>query len=156
MSINVTMIGQLIAFALFVWFTKAFVWPPLSQAMRERQQRIADGLAAGERGEKDLELAREKASDILREAREQASGIVDQAHSRANQIVDDAKADAVSERERQLAAARAEIEQETNRAREELRGQVATLAVAGAERLIAREIDDDAHRELLDKLAAEL
>lgn len=151
-----TMIGQLIAFALFVWFTKAYVWPPLTQAMRERQQRIADGLAAGERGEKDLELAREKAADILREAREEAGGIIEQAHTRANQIVDDAKADAVSERERQLASARAEIEQELNRAREELRGQVAGLAVAGAERILSREMDQQAHRKLLDELAAEL
>ena len=156
MSINVTMIGQMIAFALFIWFTKAFVWPPLMEAMRERERRIADGLAAADRGEKDLELARDKAADILREAREQASEIVDQAHSRANQIVDDAKADAVSERERQLAAARAEIEQDRSRAREELRDQVATLAVAGAEKLIEREIDQKSHRELLDKLVAEL
>lgn len=156
MSINVTMIGQLIAFALFVWFTKAFVWPPLTQAMREREQRIADGLAAGERGEKDLELAREKAADILREAREQAGEIVEQAHARANHILDDAKADAVSERERQLASARAEIEQEVNRARDELRGQVAGLAVAGAQRILSREVDEKAHRKLLDDLVAEL
>lgn len=156
MSINATLLIQMLVFAFLVWFAMKYIWPPLMQAMQEREKKIADGLAASERGEKDLELAREKAAEILREAREQAAEIVDQSHSRANQIVDDAKADAVSERERQLAAARAEIEQDINRAREELRGQVAMLAVTGAEKLIQREIDEKAHRELLDKLAAEL
>jgi len=155
-SINLTLVIQMAVFAFLVWFAMRYIWPPLIQSMADREKKIADGLAAAERGERDLDLAREKAADILREARDQAGEIVEQAHSRANQIVDDAKADAVSERERQLAAARAEIEQDINRAREELRRQVATLAVAGAEKLISREIDDKAHRELLDKLVAEL
>lgn len=156
MSINLTLIIQMAVFAFLVWFAMKFIWPPLTKALDEREKKIADGLAAGERGERDLELAQEKCAELMRKAREEASAIVESSHNRGNQVMEDAKADAAAERERRLAVARAEIEQETNRAREALRDQVATLAVAGAERLIEKEIDASSHRDLLDKLVAEL
>jgi len=151
-----TLIGQSIAMLVFVWFCMKFIWPPIMQAIEERQTQIADGLAAAERGQHSLEKAEAKAEEIIQEARQQASGILDQAHARANEIVAEGKADGVRERERQLAAARAELEQETNRAREELRGQVSAIAVASAEKILRREIDARAHEEILSKLSAEL
>lgn len=156
MDINMTLIGQSIAMLVFVWFCMKFIWPPIMQAIEERQTQIADGLAAAERGQHSLEKAEAKAEEIIQEARQQASGILDQAHARANEIVAEGKADGVRERERQLAAARAELEQETNRAREELRGQVSAIAVASAEKILRREIDARAHEEILSKLSAEL
>lgn len=156
MDINMTLIGQTIAMIVFVWFCMKFIWPPIMQAIEERQTQIADGLAAAERGQHSLEKAEAKAEEIIQEARQQASGILDQAHARANEIVAEGKADGVRERERQLAAARAELEQETNRAREELRGQVSAIAVASAEKILRREIDARAHEEILSKLSAEL
>ena len=156
MDINMTLIGQTIAMLVFVWFCMKFIWPPIMQAIEERQTQIADGLAAAERGQHSLEKAEAKAEEIIQEARQQASGILDQAHARANEIVAEGKADGVRERERQLAAARAELEQETNRAREELRGQVSAIAVASAEKILRREIDARAHEEILSKLSAEL
>ncbi|HEY5654862.1 MAG TPA: F0F1 ATP synthase subunit B [Woeseiaceae bacterium] len=156
MDINMTLIGQSIAMLVFVWFCMKFIWPPVMQAIEERQTQIADGLAAAERGQHSLEKAEAKAEEIIQEARQQASGILDQAHARANEIVAEGKADGVRERERQLAAARAELEQETNRAREELRGQVSAIAVASAEKILRREIDARAHEEILSKLSAEL
>jgi len=155
-DINMTLIGQSIAMLVFVWFCMKFIWPPIMQAIEERQTQIADGLAAAERGQHSLEKAEAKAEEIIQEARQQASGILDQAHARANEIVAEGKADGVRERERQLAAARAELEQETNRAREELRGQVSAIAVASAEKILRREIDARAHEEILSKLSAEL
>lgn len=156
MDINLTLIGQTIAMIVFVWFCMKFIWPPIIKAIEERQEQIADGLAAAERGQQDLEKAQAEAAKIVEDARQQASGILDQAHARANEIVAEGKADGVKERERQLAAARAEIEQETNKAREELRGQVSAIAVASAEKILRREIDTRTHEDILGKLAAEL
>lgn len=156
MNFNLTFVGQIIAFAIFVWFCAKYVWPPLLGAIEERQKRIADGLAASDRAEQDLELAQEKAKKILREAKQEASGIVDLANKRGAQIVDEAKDKAQIEAERILAAAQAEIAQETGRAREKLRAQVATLAIVGAEKVLEASVDESTHRAMLDKLAANL
>ncbi|MDH3273988.1 MAG: F0F1 ATP synthase subunit B [Gammaproteobacteria bacterium] len=156
MDINMTLIGQTIAMIVFVWFCMKFIWPPLLAAIEDRQQTIADGLAAADKGQESLEKATAEAEGIIAEARKQATGILDQAHARANEIVADGKADGTKERERQLAAAKAEIEQETNRAREELRGQVSAVALSGAEKILKREIDAAEHDEILGKLAQEL
>ena len=156
MDLNATLIGQTIAMFVFVWFCMKFVWPPLMGMIEERQTQIADGLAAAEKGARSLELAEVEKTKLLDDARGQAREIIDQANSRANGIVEEARGTADQERERILAAAQADVEQEINRAREELRGQVATLAIAGAEKIISREIDASAHRDLLDKLAAEI
>ena len=156
MNINLTLIGQTISFAFFVWFCMRFVWPALLGVMEEREQKIADGLEAAELADKDLELAKQKATQQLREAKEQAASIVEQANKRANQIVDEAKDAARAEGDRLLVAAKAEIEQEANRAKENLRGKVAALALAGAEKVLEASIDEKAHSELVNKLAAEL
>ena len=156
MDINLTLIGQTIAMIVFVWFCMKFIWPPLLAAIEDRQEQIARGVAAAEEGDRKLAEATSKADEIVSEARRQATGILDQAHARANDIVAEGKADGVKERERQLAAAKAEIEQETNRAREELRGQVSAVALAGAEKILNREIDAKTHEDILGKLAAEL
>ena len=156
MDINLTLIGQTIAMIVFVWFCMKFIWPPLLGAIEERQEKIAEGLAAADKGQERLEQATAEAEEIISEARKQATGILDQAHARANEIINEGKADGVKERDRQLAAAKAEIEQETNRAREELRGQVSAIAVASAEKILEREIDDKQHQDILGKLAAEL
>lgn len=156
MNINLTLIGQMIAFALFVWFCMKYVWPPIIAAMQARAEKIADGLEAADRADKDLELAQEAATKKLREAKEEAAGIIDAANKRANQIVEDAKNQAREEGERLKAAAQAEIEQEINRAKETLRGQVATLAIAGAEKVLEASVDENAHKALVEKLAASL
>ena len=156
MDINMTLIGQTIAMIVFVWFCMKFIWPPLLEAIEDRQQTIADGLAAADKGQESLEKATVEAGGIVAEARKQATGILDQAHARANEIVADGKADGTKERERQLTAAKAEIEAETNRAREELRGQVSAVALSGAEKILKREIDADEHDDILGKLAQEL
>ena len=156
MDINMTLIGQTIAMIVFVWFCMKFIWPPLLEAIEERQQKIAEGLAAADKGQESLEKATAESAVIIAEARKQATGILDQAHARANEIVADGKADGTKERERQLLAAKAEIEQETNRAREELRGQVSAVARSGAEKILRREIDAAEHNDILGKLAQEL
>lgn len=156
MDINMTLLGQSIAMIVFVWFCMKFIWPPILNAIEERQQQIEDGLAAADKGQESLAKAAAEADDIVSEARKQATSILDQAHSRANEIVADGKSDGVKERERQLSAAKAEIEQEANRAREELRGQVSAIAVASAEKILRREIDGKAHEDILGKLAQEL
>ncbi|WP_263081419.1 F0F1 ATP synthase subunit B [Endozoicomonas sp. Mp262] len=156
MNINATLIGQSIAFAVFVWFCMKYVWPPLMQALSDRQKKIADGLAAAEKAQKDLDLAREKASAQLREARAQAQEIIDQANKRATQIIDESKEQAREEGARLKVAAEAEIEQEANRAREALRSQVAALAVAGAERILGEQLNEAANSRLVDDLAAQL
>lgn len=156
MDINLTLIGQTIAMIVFVWFSMKFIWPYIMNAIEERQTRIADGLAAADRGQQTLENARAEAAEIVGDARKQAASILDQAHARANEIVAEGKAEGAKERERQLAAARAELEQEMNRAREELRGQVSAIAVASAEKILRREIDTQAHEDILSRLAAEL
>ncbi|MFW6092364.1 MAG: F0F1 ATP synthase subunit B [Pseudomonadota bacterium] len=156
MTLNLTLIGQSITFLVFVWFCWKFIWPPLVNAMRERQKAIGEGLSAAERAEKDLELAQERATEALREAKEEAHQILDQARNQANQMIESAKNDARAEGERIRQAQQAEIEQELNRAKEALRGQVAVLAVAGAERVLGASIDQSKHSELLDALASEL
>jgi F-type H+-transporting ATPase subunit b len=155
-DINATLIGQTIAMIVFVWFCMKYIWPPLLTAIEERQAKIAEGLAAADKGQESLQKATAEAEDIISEARKQATGILDQAHARANEIVADGKADGVKERDRQLTAAKAEIEQEANRAREELRGQVSAIAVASAEKILNREIDGKQHEDILSKLASEL
>ena len=156
MSINATLLAQMIVFMLLVWFTMKFVWPIIRAAMDEREQRIADGLAAAERGQSNLEQAKVEAQKIVDAARGQAKEIMDAAQSRANDIVEEAKGEGERERSRQVAMGRSELEQELGRARDELRGQVAAIALAGAERILAREIDSGTHRELLEQLAADL
>ena len=156
MDINMTLIGQSIAMIVFVWFCMKFIWPPIMTAIEDRQKEIADGLAAAERGQHSLDKAKAEADDIVSDARKQATSILAQANARANEIVAEGKAEGVRERERQLAAATSEVEQEMNRAREELRGQVSAIAVASAEKILKREIDQKAHEDILSKLAAEL
>ncbi len=156
MDINLTLIGQSIAMIVFVWFCMKFIWPPILEALEERQKQIEEGLAAADKGQESLVRAAAEADEIVDDARKQATGILDQAHARANEIVADGKAGGVKERERQLDAAIAEIEQEANRAREELRGQVSAIAIASAEKILQREIDSKAHDDILGKLAQEL
>ncbi len=156
MNFNLTLIGQSLAFFLFFWTCAKFVWPPLITAMRERQARIAQGLESAVQAEQNLEQAQQRAGQELETAKEEARKIIEQARGRATQMIEEAKEDARREGERQKAAAQAEIEQEVNRLREALRGQVAALAVAGAERILQSAVDQSKHAELLDKLAAEL
>lgn len=156
MDLNATLIGQTIAMIVFVWFCMKFVWPPLLGMIVERQNEIADGLAAAEKGARSLELAGAEKTKLLDEARGQAREIIDQANTRAGSIIDEARVTADQEGERILLAARAEVDQEVNRAREELRAQVAVIAIAGAEKIIGREINAATHQDLLDKLAQEI
>ena len=156
MDINLTLIIQSLAFFAVAWVVMKFGWPGIMAAIEERQAKIADGLAAADRSKKDLAQAEEKVNEVLREARVKANEIIAQAEARRLQIIDAAKDEAVAEAQRVKAAADAEIEQSANKAREELRKQVSTLALAGAEKLIRREIDGNAHKALLDKLASEI
>ncbi len=156
MNINLTLIGQLLSFVVFVWFTMKFVWTPIMGALEERSKGIADGLAAAEQGKHERELAKDRVKEVLHDAKAQAGDIVAQAKKRAAEIVDEAKTDAHGEGERLLTAARAEIEQETNRAREQLRGKVAELAIIGAEKILHKEINAAAHQEIVDSLAKEI
>lgn len=156
MNINLTLIVQMLVFALLVWFTMRFVWPIILDAMEERSRKIAQGLAAAEKGEQELASARDKADGIIREARDRAHQIIDQAQHRANDIVEQAKSAATAEGDRLVAAAQQQIELEATRAREELRREVAQLAVRTASKLIEREIDPRKHADLIDKLAAQI
>ncbi|MCE2597273.1 F0F1 ATP synthase subunit B [Motilimonas cestriensis] len=156
MSINATLLGQAISFALFVWFCMKFVWPPLMNAIEERQKKIADGLADASRAEKDLVLAQAKAGEQLKAAKVQAADIIDAASKRRNQIVDEAKHEAEVERAKIIAQGQAEIEAERHRVKEELRKQLAVLAIAGAEKIIERSVDAKASADIIDKLVAEL
>lgn len=156
MNINATLLGELIAFIFFVWFCMKYVWPPIIGAIEERQQKIADGLAASERGEKDLELAQAKATDQLKEAKAQAADIIEQAKKRGSAIVDEETQRGHSEREKIIAQGYSEVEAERNRTKEELRQQVAVLAIAGAEKILEREIDAAAQSDIVAKLVAEL
>lgn len=156
MDINLTILGQTIAFILFVWFCMKFVWPPLMGAIEKRQKEIADGIASADRAKKDLDLAKSKSADQLKEAKQKAAEILEQANKRRAQIIDEANQDAMAEREKILAQARAEIEAERNRAKEELRRHVAALAVAGAEKILERQLDEAANSDIVDKLVAEL
>ena len=156
MNINLTLIGQAISFAIFVWFCVKYVWPPVLKALEERETRIADGLAAAEKGQRDLENAGQHVEEILAEGRDKAQEFIVQSQKRADQIVDQSKLTAVEECKRLLVAARGQIDQERNEARELLRNEIAVLALSGAEQVLMREVDADAHREVLDKLTAEL
>jgi len=155
-NINLTIIGQAIAFSIFVMFCMKYVWPPITAALAERKKKIAEGLDAADRAERDLQLAKEKATENMRKGKEEAAAIIEQANKRANQIIDEAKEKALEEANRVKAAKEAELEQEVNQAREALRGQVATLALAGAEKVLEASIDEAAHAQLVEKLAAEL
>jgi F-type H+-transporting ATPase subunit b len=156
MSFNLTLIAQAVAFALFIWFTVKFVWPPLLRAIEARQKSIADGLAAGEQGRKSLEVSSKQAEQAIQDARSRSAEILSQAEKRAAQVVEEAKANAKAEGEREKTAAKAEIQQEVSRAREKLRDQVAALAVAGAEKILRREVDAKAHADLLDGIKKQL
>jgi F-type H+-transporting ATPase subunit b len=155
-SFNLTFIGQSIAFFVFWWFCQAKVWPLFANILEQRKQKIADGLEAGARGEKDLELAQARVIKQLKEVKAQAVTIIDQANKRGSQIVDEAKDQAREEGQRIIAGAKAEIEQEVNRAKESLREQVSAIAIAGAEKILESSIDQAANEEMLSKLAAEL
>jgi len=156
MNINATLIGELIAFVVFVIFCMKFVWPPIMAAIEARQAIIADGLAASDRAAKDLELAQAKATEKLKDAKAKAASIIDAAKKHEAKIVEEAAGKAEAEKAKILAAGHAEIETERNQAKEELRQQVALLAVAGAEKILERSIDAAAHSDILDKLVAEL
>ncbi len=156
MNINLTLIGQLVTFVVFVWFTMKYVWTPIMGALEARRKEIADGLAAAERGQHEQELAQERAKDALHEAKQQAAEIVNQAHKRANEIVDEAKHDAKAEGDRILTAAQAEIEQELNRSREALREKVAVLVISGAEKILQKEVNADAHKDVVENVAGQI
>lgn len=156
MSINLTLLAQALAFAILIWLIATKVWPPLLKAIEERQQKIAEGLAAADNAQRSLAQAEEKVAEELKAARAKANEIIEQAHQRANQLIDAAKSEAIAEAARQKALAESEIAAATNRAREELRRQVSALAVAGAEKLLRREIDASAHKALLEELASEI
>jgi len=155
-NINLTLIIQMIVFLLLVFFTMSFIWPPLMRVVEERQKKIAHGLAAADRGEQELQQARQGAESILREARERAGQIIDQAQHRANDIVEQARTSASQEGQRLVASAQQQIGLEAARARESLRREVGEIVVAAASKLLEREIDPSAHRELIDKLAAQI
>lgn len=156
MNINATLIGQAISFIFFVWFTMKFVWPPIMSALEERKKKIADGLAAAERGKHEQALAEQRATEVIAEAKQEASNIIAQAQKRANEIVEEAKETARAEGDRIVTSANAEIEQEVNRAKESLRGQVVSIAVAGAGKVLKREIDAKAHDDLLQDLVSQI
>ena len=156
MNLNFTLIAQALAFALFIWFTVKFIWPPLMRAIEQRQKQIADGLAAGERGREELEAAGKRAHEELAKARERVGEIIGSAEKRDAQMLDEAKAAARAEAERILVAAKADIDQQIARAREMLREQVAALAVSGAEKILRREVNAQTHAELLSQLKREI
>ena len=156
MNINATLIGQTVAFIIFVWFCMKFIWPPLMNAIEARQKRIADGLADADRATKDLELAQVKSTEQLKEAKATANEIIESANKRKAQIIDEAKAEADTERAKIIAQGKAEIEAERNRVKEELRRQFATLAISGAEKILERSIDEAANSDIVNKLVAEI
>ncbi len=156
MNINLTLIAQLLSFAVFVWFNVKFVWPPLVRAMDERKAKIAEGLAAAERGQHEQELAEKRAKDTLQKAKQQAAEIAANAEKQAALIIEEAREKAKEEGGRQLAAAEAEIEQATNKARETLRSKVAELAVVGAEKILRKEIDANKHKDIVESLANQI
>lgn len=156
MNINFTLISQAVAFSIFIWFTVKFVWPPLLRAIEERQKIIADGLAAGERGRHELELASQRSSDVLKEAKQRASEIILQAEKRASEIVEESKRTAKEEGDRIILGAKADIEHEVFSAKEALRQHVAELAVAGAAKILRREVDAKAHADMLTSIGEDL
>ena len=156
MNINLTLFGQTVAFIVFVWFCLKFIWPHIMKAMEDRKTQIAEGLAAGERGRHEQELAEQRAVEVIREAKDQAKEILALAHKRGDEIVEDAKGEGRAEGERMLRAAEAEIEQQMNQAREKLRSDVVELALQGAQQVLGSEVDEKAHTEQLNRLAAQL
>ncbi|HEY7642692.1 MAG TPA: F0F1 ATP synthase subunit B [Steroidobacteraceae bacterium] len=156
MNLNATLFIQTIVFVILGWITMRFIWPPLIKAIEERQRKIADGLASSEKAEKSLAEAKANATDIIKEARVQANKIVEQANRRSNEVVEEARGTAIAEGQRLLADARTEVTLESNRAREQLRREVANIAVAGASKLLGREVDAKTHADLLEKLALEI
>lgn len=156
MEINLTLVVQMLVFAAFVLFTMKFVWPPLMNALQERQDKIADGLAAAERGRRELELAQHRVKDEMKHAKVQAADIIEKANRRAAQLVEEAKNDARQEGYKLAKTAQEQIAQEVNRARDTLRKQVTTLAVAGAEKILRQEIDEKTNSVLLDNLIEEI
>ena len=156
MNLTLTLIAQALAFALFIWFTVKFIWPPLMRAIEQRQKQIADGLAAGDQGRRDLEAAGRRAHEELAKARERVGEVIASAERRDAQMMDEAKAAAKAEAERILAAAKADIDQQVARAKEMLREQVAALAVSGAEKILRREVNPETHAELLGRLKKEI
>ncbi|KTD52003.1 H+-transporting ATP synthase chain b [Legionella quinlivanii] len=156
MEINLTLIVQMLVFAAFVWFTMKFVWPPLAKAMEERQEKIADGLAAAERGRKELELAQHRVKDELKQAKAHSAEIIEKATKRASQLIEEAKEEAKLEAQKQVKLAHEQLQQEINRAKDDLRKQVAQLAVASAEKILRKTIDVQANSALLDNLIEEI
>jgi F-type H+-transporting ATPase subunit b len=156
MNLNFTLVAQALVFAAFIWFTVKLIWPHMLRAIEARQKTIADGLAAAEQGRRSLEQSSRQADDEIRKARDRAAEIVGQAEKRASQMIDEARNAAKDEGNREKAAAKAEIAQELSRAREQLRDQVASLAVAGAEKILRREVDAKAHAQLLDGIKGQL
>jgi F-type H+-transporting ATPase subunit b len=156
MNFNATLIGQSITFVIFVWFCMRFVWPPIMHALQQRKEKVAEGLAAGERGKHELELARKKALETLHDAKQQATEIISRAEKRGAEIVEEAKNEAVEEADRVKAAAQQVLEQEVNRAKETLRSQVVEIATAGAGRILRRELDTTANDELIKDLVAQI
>jgi F-type H+-transporting ATPase subunit b len=156
MNFNATLIGQMITFAVFVWFCMKYIWPPLMAALEERNARISEGLAAAQRGQQDLEDAQAKVGESINEAKQQAQEIINQAQKRANEIVDEAKDAARDEADKIKAAATADIDQQVNSAREHLRKEVSVIALAGAEQILKREVDANAHSAVLDDLVAQI
>lgn len=156
MNINATLLGQMITFAIFVWFTLKYVWPPITKAMAERSKKIADGLAAAEQGKRDLEIAQHKIIEQLRDAKLEAASIIEQATQRASHIVEDAKEQARNEGSRLLAVAKSEIGQETIRAKQELQQQVSSLAIAIAQKVLQQELDSAKHSDLINQMLKEL
>jgi F-type H+-transporting ATPase subunit b len=156
MNLNLTLVAQAVSFALFIWFTVKFVWPPMLRAIETRQKTIADGLAAAEQGRRALETSNREAEEAVREARNRAAEIIAQAEKRGAQMIDEARKAAKEEGGREKAAAQAEIAQAVTRAREQLRDRVASLAVAGAEKILRREVDAKAHADLLEAIKREI
>lgn len=156
MDINATIIGQFITFAILVWFTMKYVWPPITKAIHDREKKIAAGLEAAERSRRELELAEHKAFSIIRDAKQQATQIIEQANLHSAQLVEEAKSQAKQESQRIVEMAQGDIEREVTQAKEALKAKLATLAIAGAEKIIQRHIDPAAQRDLLNDLAAEI
>jgi F-type H+-transporting ATPase subunit b len=156
MNINLTLIGQTVTFIIFVWFCMKFIWPPIMNALNERRKTISDGLAAAEQGQREREKGQMDANELVEEAKSQAQEIIARAEKRGTEVVADAKSEARTEGERILNAARGEIEMEANRTREQLRVQVAQLAVSGAEKILAKEVDAKTHEKMLSDLADNL
>jgi F-type H+-transporting ATPase subunit b len=155
-SINATLIGQMITFALLVWFTMTYIWPPLFNSLEERKKKIADGLAAAEKGREDMDLAQKKAKGVLKDAKDQSSEIVSLAQKRANELMEESKDNAKKEGDRLILAAKAQIEQEIQQTKENLRREVAALAVSAAEQILSAEIDKDKHQDLVSKISNKL